>query len=393
MKKFNNLKSWMPAFSLAAFLFAACSQTETLEDITQNSQDAAPTAVQFGTYLNGGKESRAGHVGDIITTQLQQSKDQGGGFGVFAYFTGSTDWSSSSEPTPNFMYNQLVTYNSTDNKWTYSPIKYWPNGNATADNQQATGEDGGKVSFFAYAPYVDVTQNSNDATKNAEPSGKDNGIIALTGNKGTGNPKVTYKLDASNPVDLLWGTRSSTTSYNLAGYPSGGSQTDTGGDTKKVNTNLTKQTIGETVDFTFKHTLARIGGSPITINNAEYGGVYVALDIDDNTHSSIDREEDTDGNYLTLVTVNSITIANTTDNDNRANSNIKSRGVFDLCNGTWDVTSAEEMTINDVVNFSSDGTTKGINKDFAEPSSVPTFTSGSEKGWSMKGVTSTLEKL
>lgn len=36
----------------------------------------------------------------------------------------------------NFMYNQKITGTDAETPvWTYSPIKYWPNGNAIADDQ------------------------------------------------------------------------------------------------------------------------------------------------------------------------------------------------------------------------------------------------------------------
>lgn len=69
-------------------------------------------------------------------------------FGVFAYYVASG--SDISATTPNFMYNQKVTYDGSS--WTYSPTKYWP----------ATGT----LSFFAYAPYGNscITCPATDAT-------------------------------------------------------------------------------------------------------------------------------------------------------------------------------------------------------------------------------------
>ena len=77
---------------------------------------------------------------------------QSEGFGVFAYYTGSEEWTEASSPAPNFMYNQKVEWN--DPAWTYTPVKYWPNDNNPADVSGATGSvTHSYLSFFAYAPY------------------------------------------------------------------------------------------------------------------------------------------------------------------------------------------------------------------------------------------------
>lgn len=81
--------------------------------------------------------------------------------------------------------------------WTYSPIKYWPN------NQ------GDKLSFFAYAPYI--------------------GSSAVTGSE----LGYTVSADVDSQVDLLWSNS----------------------DTKE------KTKADETVHFTFRHALSRIGFS------------------------------------------------------------------------------------------------------------------------------------
>ena len=60
--------------------------------------------------------------------------------------------------TPNFMYNQLVG-KQTDGTWSYSPVKFWPD-NSTTD----------KISFFAYAPYINETASSNFFVQDKESS-------------------------------------------------------------------------------------------------------------------------------------------------------------------------------------------------------------------------------
>ena len=56
------------------------------------------------------------------------------------------------------MYNEQVTYTGT--VWTYEPVKYWPN----EYGDGATSDDVDKVSFFAYAPWVDVTATTGTPT-------------------------------------------------------------------------------------------------------------------------------------------------------------------------------------------------------------------------------------
>lgn len=97
--------------------------------------------------------------------------------GVFTCFTnGEFD---ASTAMPNFMYNQKVK-RQVDGSWTYSPVKYWP-ANATE-----------KLSFFAYAPYVDETT----------PGGSN---PTLSGNGAKGFPTLAYTVPAaeSSQVDLL----------------------------------------------------------------------------------------------------------------------------------------------------------------------------------------------
>ena len=58
-------------------------------------------------------------------------------FGVFGYYTGTSNWGNNT--IPNFMFDEDVHYDGST--YTYSPIKYWPN--QTSD----------KLTFWAYSPY------------------------------------------------------------------------------------------------------------------------------------------------------------------------------------------------------------------------------------------------
>jgi hypothetical protein len=147
-----------------------------------------------------------------------ESALQGAGFGVFAYYTGASGWGTvGSSTTPNFMYNQQVTWSS--DHWTYTPVKYWPNA------------DGEKVSFFAYAPYTSNT-------------------TGFSTNTAAGAPIISYTWGTTN--DLLYD--------------------------KQID--QVKGTVSSAVTFTFKHALAKVefkirrkynSGPPVTLKSLSIG--------------------------------------------------------------------------------------------------------------------------
>lgn len=138
-------------------------------------------------------------------------------FGVFAYYTGATAWESAkTSATPNFMYNQQVTWSS--DHWTYTPVKYWPNDNNPADNTGATGsQTHSYVSFFAYAPYTSSS--------------------IFSSNSATGGPTISYTWAAD--ADLLYASQIDRYKY----------------DRNDANDN---GRVGDVVSFTFRHALVYI---------------------------------------------------------------------------------------------------------------------------------------
>lgn len=249
----------------AAMTLCACS---TDDDPTETDNTVA-VPVSFGTYLTGTTTRSTANLNNITdVTDLQAA-----GFGVFAYYTGQaaypesvtittteTGGTTSTGYEPNFMYNQKVEYK--DGSWTYTPLKYWPN------------EAGDKVSFFAYAPY----RTSDEAA-----------FTIVTDNNEADDPKLFYIMptDPQKNIDLLY-----------AGVK-----------------DVTKQKIGETVNFAFHHALARLG---LTVQ-----GVFDEVTPDKGTI-------DTD---TTKITIESIKLSF---------SNMKDRGVLNLNGGTW----TEEATAN-----------------------------------------------
>ena len=208
-------------FAAIAALFASCSEEQLA---TQNVQaNADDNTVNFSVYTP--RATRAGTPGDIDNENIKTI-----GFGVFAYYTPTNQYDA--KATPNFMYNQKVTYNDGKNEWTYEPVKYWPNeyGNA------AISDDVDRVSFFAYAPYVEFipTTGKPDPTGVADAALKNyqnKNIIYTKKNDATGDPIINYVVDTdpATSVDLLWGVNADPTTYapignnevtqNVAGKP------------------------------------------------------------------------------------------------------------------------------------------------------------------------------
>ena len=147
-------------FAVTATIFAACSNDELATQEANLESQEVP--VNFDVYtqravtragLAGGVTTGTPNTYGVTTATLQTGRHKDAGFGVFAYFTNNGDYDANTS-TPNFMYNEQVTYYAAGTlaQWTYEPVKYWPNEFGDA----AQSDDLDKVSFFAYAPYIDV---------------------------------------------------------------------------------------------------------------------------------------------------------------------------------------------------------------------------------------------
>lgn len=326
------MKKYLFIAAAAVAMLASCSQSDDLSaPVTQ--QNTEDNAVQFGTYVGKGASSRAnegGIPGSITQTTLETGAHSTAGFGVFG-FQHTSAWTNDATNTgsnkPNFLYNEQIKYNSTSTKWEYAipaNTKYWPNGidagNTSGDpSKTATSDNVDKLSFFAYAPYVVNVPSTGVVTSSTD------GITAITQNSTVGDRWISYtmktpKSDAA--VDLLWGLAGNTT-YNEA-------DNDDPSLTKgsSYNVDLTKQEKDETVDFFFKHALARVGGSKTAETKAT--GLKVVLDIDGNSTGTTGTG--TKANQ-TLVTIESINIKNVNDGSNK--SLLATSGQFDIMTGTW----------------------------------------------------------
>lgn len=92
-----------------------------------------------------------------VTGTAFESGEQIGIFGFYHNGNASTDGSWAAETAagtniPDYMYNQLMTYNAGTGVWDYSPIKYWPNETSTDGNGAASAHID-KLSFWGYYPY------------------------------------------------------------------------------------------------------------------------------------------------------------------------------------------------------------------------------------------------
>lgn len=190
-----------------ALLMAGCSQNE----VTEVNPDAS-RVVGFDAYT--GVHTRV-ETTDASIKEDPTDASKYGGFGIMGYYTGSNSWddgTTSTTTAPNFMHNQLVKWDGA--KWTYEPLKYWPNNEAD------------KITFFAYAPYE---QDWSKGTKTG---------IALAGPTEAGTPGVTFTLNKQNDltkmVDLVVANAKNQT-YDL------------------TNTNNKGK-----VQFQFEHTLCRL---------------------------------------------------------------------------------------------------------------------------------------
>jgi len=425
MKKVFN---YLAVAASAILVLSACTsdKLEAYSGQPDTNPESPDNTITFGTYTAQSGITRSGAYGAIDNAKLQTT-----GFGVFAYYTdessyGTYQYSQSSNTAANpanFMFNQKVEWKNTSgylSEWEYSPLKYWPNDFSTTDvddqnnnsnNNPANGStNGGKLSFFAYAPYVN---NISDTDK---------GIVAindkttLTGgteaaNTIKGDPIITYKLAADGKnVDLLWGTYwDNHTSENVNSVPQNGITGANSWDATnqkwteespdyseaytanllngyKTNTDLTKQKTNGTVGFLFKHALSKIGGSqnPGSVGASGANGLMVVLDLDDMKGAEVGGNKDNS----TIVTIESIKIepaGELYDHDNDPSTDDITRycsgAKFDLATGQWfDLTYSPTMVNKQVITsekYSGTDGTATLATSIAEPTSFAFHTTSS----------------
>ena len=123
-------KFFMGIAAMAALTLVSCS-SDDLDSLSDNS--SKNEAISFDGYLGRSAVAVNGSRGSVLDkTQLQNST---AGFGVFGNYSEGTK----TVYGDNLFKNQPVTYDKTESKWTYSPLKYW--------------STKGHIDFLAYAPY------------------------------------------------------------------------------------------------------------------------------------------------------------------------------------------------------------------------------------------------
>ena len=303
----------------AGMLTTACNSSDDLTAVSnpQTPEVSQGVPVGFAAYTDRGT-TRSGVAGDLTLDALKATAGDaatfadGGGFGVFAYYTDLKKYDQTY--VPNFMYNQLVKWET--GKWTYSPVMYWPN----ESGADAQSDDEDKVSFFAYAPYVYHTSAASGSVNNANY-----GITGFSRNTSAGDPIVKYiaSFNAGETVDLCWGVCNSTSWQKFQGA---GTQTMTAGlpwlDVEHP------QLVDQNLTFTFKHALAQLavtidadpdiaahnastalaGGTKIYVRSISFTGIAMkgALNLNNpqaNTARWLDYSGSTDLPYGESVTV------------------------------------------------------------------------------------------
>jgi len=228
----------------AAIVLASCAKIENGKNIAE-----IDVPVSLGAYT-GTSVTKAGATGELTNDKLKSE-----GFGVFAYQTTGD----AALATPNFMYNTKVSGDS----WTYSPIKYWPNqiqnGGTDSQDPKAQAKQADKVSFFAYAPYVDHKSSLGTT-----------GITALTANNVSGDPKVTYTASTTldEQVDLCWGVVNPTVDQTWATVAGTNIALAKG----MPFLGLQKPALNTTIHFYFRHALAQLNLKAVAAYNQTTSG-------------------------------------------------------------------------------------------------------------------------
>ena len=188
MKLYRHIASWVGFFLLAALL-TGCAKESSVVDSPEVKQPTQPTQPAQSPIALSAYTAQP-----IATTRADSSllADHGipdsTSIGVYAYYhpgSGNTPgaWSNESSK-PDFMFNQQAIKIKSEDGFSYSPLKYWPN----------TNQD--KLSFIGYYPYTTTFDDSSE-----DP----NGIALLKGSDEAGLPTFEFLVngDVTKQVDFL----------------------------------------------------------------------------------------------------------------------------------------------------------------------------------------------
>ena len=362
-------------FAVVAAMFAACSSKDNLGNTSDSSQQVAlsPGEVGFDAYTQR-TTTRNGQSGIMDLNALKTS-----GFGVFGYYTDNNEYEQSR--IPDFLYNQKVEWDNTRTYWKYDPIKYWPNeyGNS------ANSDDNDKISFFAYAPWVEVQPSIGKIVK-TNSTDDQWGITALSRNSASGDPLVKYiaNFEADKRVDLLWGVCDDTQWPIVQG-----------GTVQNVNDglkglpwlNVERPMVAKTqtdlvgnqrMKFTFKHALAQF-----SVNvDAYVDGLNAANTLDSKTKIYVRQISFTGFAMKGALNLNNV------DSD---------RALWLDYNGSADIESGAAVTIYDGRKDGKEGTAgaDASNEKFRglNPKVISDYNESTGKGNTQEGVTNVTKSL
>ncbi len=212
---------------MALAALVSCTKSEVLTQETLEEK-----GISFSAYVGKSVETK--------TTSITSENISNAGIGILAWRTGNlqvdeTNHLLNEEPT--FMPNFKLTYDATANAWTYSPKRYWP----------STGMN---VSFYAYAPYVDlignttneyhpenITITNGDKLNDSNTDAGGQHMLTLTVPKEANNTGAEY----ANHTDFMVSRKGNSVEYGF-------------------NQNLNKEYAenGDKVKFVMKHALSKI---------------------------------------------------------------------------------------------------------------------------------------
>ena len=131
-------------FAATAALLTACS-SEELTGVETAQQKAGEAPINFSVYTPR-SITRAGVAGTTDNGNIGER-----GIGIMAYYTDDEVYNKETSK-PNYMYNTKLSNAGAGAGWVYNPVMYWPN----EFGDKAISDNTDYVSFFAYAPYIDV---------------------------------------------------------------------------------------------------------------------------------------------------------------------------------------------------------------------------------------------
>ena len=356
--------------AMVAGLLVSCAGTDDAS-LDSGSGTAKPAdgkyAVGFNAYASRSVTStRAGYAGALDLTQLEQPQLNGGGFGVFAYYTDLKKYDQTY--IPNFMYNQGVFKKGAN--WEYTPVMYWPN----EYGSDASSDDEDKVTFFAYAPYV----HHSSAPGGVVEGDASWGITGFSRNTAAGDPLVKY-IASFNPVqsvDLCWGVCDATSWNRIQGSS-----------TQTMEKGLPwldvehPQGVDQRMTFTFKHALSQLN-------------VQIDADADGLTHDTGKEIDSETRIYVRSISFTGIALKGALNLNNTVGGS-KPQALWLDYAGTTDLPYGESVTVKDGRRDGREGasgaeatneTPSGLNDEIIQKD-------GASQGFTQPGVTHTAVNL